>query len=88
MGKKARTKRNIPKRPPKVHGPTKPSQQKFALRFNIKNQDRAVARQSMDYRAGRRNRSELAINGCFGKAEPFIYNQCVQGTRGLPRSGD
>jgi hypothetical protein len=88
MVKKARPKREKPKRPPKVLGPTKPSQQEFALLFNIKNQDRKVAKAGLGYRDGRRCRAELAINGCFGKAEPFIYNQCVQGTRGLPRSGD
>lgn len=90
MGPKTRTKRDIPKRQPKPLGPTKPSQERNALRFALKNENRKACRlkDGYGYRAGRRTRSELALGGAFGHRDPAIYNQCVIGTTGHARSGD
>ena len=90
MAVKTRTKREIPKRQPKALAPTKPSQIKFAEKFSDKNAARRQARDNDPFavRAGRRNRAELAPNGCFGHTDPFIFNQCVIGTTGVARSGD
>lgn len=90
MANKGKDKRDVPKRQPKPLGPTKPSQEKFAIRFALKNEDRKACKlkDAYTYRSGRRNRSELAPRGAFGHTDPAIYNQCVQGTTGHARSGD